>query len=370
MNRALAALGLILCIAYWPYINGAATAPRWMVIAACVPLLLFLVPRVEITRAHVVGFLFVAWSLLTLTWTATWYDSVDAAWKLVLLVGCFALGSALSDLRPLYRGMAIGIGISSILVLTDALGLFSVPKHHGLAGLFVNSLFLAEIAALVLVGAFANFLPWPYLVAVAPSVFLTGGRAPLLAIGVVFVARLWRTSRDAALATIAVLCIGAMIAIVLRPDSVFERLDIWSDTLRGLSAFGHGLGSFAGLFPQYARLVDASANRFENPHNEFLQIAFETGIPGLVLALAFCWLILKTESPERYVFIAFVVEACFAFPNHLPCTAFLAALVAGHAARALPVVRLGAAERGIAERAGLDRHHIAASLTRLSDGSR
>jgi hypothetical protein len=106
--------------------------------------------------------------------------------------------------------------------------------------------------------------------------------------------------------------------------------------------WGHGLGALGSNFALFAHATDPMPVRNAFAHNDFLQIAYELGVPGLVLILAFVGLVLKAGGPERYIFIAFIVEANLAFPSHLPTTGAIAATVAGVAAGRLPRLCLAA----------------------------
>ena len=75
-------------------------------------------------------------------------------------------------------------------------------------------------------------------------------------------------------------------------------------------------------------------------HNDLVQVAYELGLPGLALALAFIWFVLQSDRPERFVFLALIVEAIFAFPTHLATTGAIGALLAGVSVCDLPRVCL------------------------------
>jgi hypothetical protein len=136
------------------------------------------------------------------------------------------------------------------------------------------------------------------------------------------------------------LATGAALWIWKGHNSVDDRLNIWTDTVMALNFWGHGLGSLGSNFALFAHITDPLPVRNVYAHNEFLQIAYELGAPGVILALTFVALVLKGGGPERYIFIAFLVEANLAFPSHLPSTGAVAALCAGAAAHRLPRLRL------------------------------
>lgn len=332
MRWTLTALGFAVMTAYWPGISGATTTPRWTVIAIAVPLLLFCGDRIKVTAAHALGLLFVAWCTLSLTWSASPLDGIDALWQLLLLAGMFALGSDVADFRPVIVGAASGIGISSAVMVAQWLGWIDLPSYHLPGGMFYNANYAAEAAALVAVACAAHRMWWGASMA-APSLILAGSRGALLAVFAAAAAWLWGRSRWAAIGLLAIMIgASALLASPAGQQSIERRLAIWSDTARDLSIAGHGIGSFRTAFPAHAVKTDLTHERPARAHNEPLDVAFETGLIGLALALTFCATLVGPLNPERLVLIALAVECCFAFPLHMPATAFLGMLVAGHAA--------------------------------------
>jgi O-antigen ligase len=360
----LGCFGFGLAVAYCPFIHGAPTTPRWLLLAAVVPISLIvalLVGRtIKITAAHIVGAAFIGWACLSLAWSSSSYDSIGALWELLLLAGCFALGSLIDDLSPFFAGAAIGLGISSALVLIDVATGWRIEDIAGsvaptpLSALFGNKNYLAEMAALVCVGIFAyqpineidiRWSPLRFLALVGclvPALALTGARGALLAIAVVTIIGVWQMGeRWVAVGMVqGLVLIGIAIWVWKGHLSVDSRLHIWADTVLALNFWGHGIGTLGNNFSLFAHLTDPMPVRNVYAHNDLLQIAYELGVPGVVFILGFIVLVLKGGGPERYIFIAFLVEAAFAFPSHFPSTAAIAAVCSGCAANRLPRLRL------------------------------
>jgi hypothetical protein len=111
---------------------------------------------------------------------------------------------------------------------------------------------------------------------------------------------------------------------------LIQRVGVWEDMLPGLRPWGHGLGSFIAEFPLYQHHTTALTLRFENAHNDFMQLAFELGIGAvLAAALVIAQLWGTPRSPAWYAMVVFLVEGCFGFPLYEPVTASLAAVCAG-----------------------------------------
>jgi hypothetical protein len=360
--------GFALMTAYWPGITGAATTLRWDV-AALLAVALFFAPRVRMTAVHCLGLALLAWLFLTVIWSEGQLDGTDAAFKLILAAIAFALGSTMKDLRPLLIGSAIGIGISSAIAIAQWLGWNGIETYdNGLAGLFHNRDRLGAAAALVAIGVAASCpRMWLLLPLLAPSLILTQSRAAWLAVVVgMFVIPI--RSRVASVlgmrCSLSILAMaGAIVTIVLHGHdvSIDQRLALASDTIGALNLFGHGLGSFWESFPAHAHLFSVATERPEHPHNEWLWLAYEGGIPAFVLGLAFAVSLWRAaaESPQRATMAGLFVLSFFAMPFHDPATLILGALCAGFLAGRRADHGVEAYDRGSQVRQG-----VAASLVR------
>lgn len=311
---------------YWPGISGAATSPRWAVLA----IIPWLITWQRATIVHWIGALFVAWAGLTMAWNPAPLDGINALFLLLIGAACFCLGDGLFDLRKIWIGAGIGIGLSSVAAIAQFFGYRGIAGLMPIHGLFVNENYMTEAAALVLVAVISERL-WYLVPCVLPALLLGQGRGGILAAAAPFLIKYRR--HPLALAAIATAIIGTVAVVTLHKDSgsMPERLQIWIGALHGVNFFGHGIGSFWTQYPAFDLRVNPPGNP-ETAHNEFITIAFELGVPGLILSVAFVWaLVMGPLSTARMVLIAFLVEAFFAFPAHLPTTAFLGMVAAGAA---------------------------------------
>src|SRR5262249_48748108 len=101
--------------------------------------------------------------------------------------------------------------------------------------------------------------------------------------------------------------------------------------------------SFQTAYPFGASRMDVFKRRPENAHNDYLELLYEIG-PGAFFAFAFLALCLfgphtRAAPAPRSVLIGFAACALVAFPSHLACSAYLAALCAGHLCRYRPSLR-------------------------------
>lgn len=342
---ALIVFGLLIAIAFWPGAIYGGQVLRWALIAIGPALIFIVYPRsINITLIHLVGFIFLLWLFITLAWTANIYDGLDIVLKLFFLAQVFVLGGRLLATRPIIIGFAIGLWLSSGIAVLQwiipnagyqglVLDQWVWPRTAGYAGLFVNDATFAWVLVLTIVAALTLYLWW-LIPGLLVGLFLLDSRVAWLSLGVTFVAWIWSKSR--LLASVLTICM-CLIGLVLyelgyKSAGTFERIDIWKDTINGFSLFGHGLGSFSTLFPQFADHIDTFTFKAIHAHSDILELIFETGFIGFGLALIFFTLLISTQSNSRFVIIAFIVIAAFAFPIYLPATAFLAALFAGRIA--------------------------------------
>ncbi len=111
----------------------------------------------------------------------------------------------------------------------------------------------------------------------------------------------------------AVLGAVAMIGLFMSPlhdrlakgdiTSIEERRVMWSDTLDAIPdfmPFGSGVGSFQTLYPRYEDQATITRVFTGHAHNDYLEIALETGILGILLLIAFLlWWAARTRSIWR-----------------------------------------------------------------------
>ena len=343
--------------AYWPGISGIATTPRWD-IGAALAIPLFFAPRLRMTAASVFGLLLVGFLILSLSWSEGWRDGVDQALKITVIAGAFAYGMTLDHLDGFLKGAACGLMVSLGVVVLQAFGSDWFPFHLRPAGLFFNPDYMAEVTACVIAIALWRLPLWWSLVLV-PLVVVSEARGAILALAVTGIAMLGRQPLRIKAALLAGV-MGLVAISVHRGVGIQTRLDLWRDTISGLTVWGHGLGSFWETFPHYAHAADISTWRPEHPHNEALWLTYEGGVVGVILGLGFCVaLVWNIRGPSRAILAVVGIEALFGMPLHDPATALFVACCAGHLSRDGGCVR----DLAVACRLAL-RPRLAAALAR------
>jgi hypothetical protein len=321
-----------------PWWNSAALALRWQLMALGSAALVCLLPRhkrAPPTHAHLIGLAMIAYCLLSVLWTPVFIQSVDAICKLIILALVFVVGRRLATLKPVYVGIGAGMTVNSAVLIFQRI---TIGDHNDHFGLFWNPTLNGEAAVLVLAALMAE-KQWLIGIGTWPSLILSGSRAALLSFAIVVMMQLWHAKyKYAAIsALIGLLCLAVVGVLWGKPLlQSGERLDIWRDTVSGLTLFGHGLGSFWTTFPEHAHFHNIMKSRPEHAHNDYLELIYELGL-GSILAL---WLAISSfrsaAHKERCVLVAFAVLATVGFPLYMPASAFIFAIVAGHAARGSP----------------------------------
>ena len=348
-------LGFLLTALYVPGISGAATTPRWALLAIALPLLLWNKPN-KLTIIHLLGLMFVAWSALSLLWTSNQLDGIGELIKVMILAQVFAYGSVLDDIIPIFLGMASGLLLSSAIAVAEiAWPGIVLTTTVAPSGLFINSGSLAEIAALVLIGLVydrrngvpsdAGRMSWCHLrydllgLGLLPCIVLPQSRGAWFALVAAGIAWVWSKSKLSALAllTLGSALIVYSLHIGFHVESAVQRLGMWSDAINGMDWRGHGIGSFWTDYAPLSNTLDIFIQRPEHLHNDWLEIVFEGGTIGIVLVaamgIAACLGRGRRSCLGVVVLAGFTAEAAVGFPLHNPCTAFVAALCLGHLAR-------------------------------------
>lgn len=208
----------------------------------------------------------------------------------LLMISVPMLFALIADLRGKVRNQRAG---SAVMLVAVAGSLVL------LVGIFLN-------------GSLAALLLGPAVVMTSATMLLPQGmrlRGPLTAV---------------ALASMA-----AILIVYLTPlndkfaasnaTSFDSRQTMWSTTMPAIRdnlLLGSGVGSFQQVYPQYEDPAAVTATFVNHAHNDYLEIALETGIPGLLLVAAFLWWwvsravpIWRSAAVDRYALAGSIVSA-------------------------------------------------------------
>ncbi len=184
------------------------------------------------------------------------------------------------------------------------------------------------------------------LIAIGTAVFLSGSRVGVLSIfisSLVFFLfqknSLSKLKRFRYYKLFSVLALIPVIIVVFyfyhqKEDSADGRFLIWrvsSEMIKDKPVFGHGYGAFQAKYMDYqAEYFKKNPNskyailadNVKQPFNEFIKVAVEFGIVGLVVILSIIlfllWEIIKYKNEDGHLvfrgLISFLVFACFSYP--------------------------------------------------------
>lgn len=320
-------LGIGLATVNIPNWTSFAIPTGWTLLSCALPF--FFLHKVEMGVAHWLGAAFLFYVVISFLWCPIPAQAVWDLWLLGILAASFMLG-ARCDLKPLFIGFALGLGVSDLPMVPQFFGWNAIPFLWRPAGLFFNANALGETALLVAVALISLRLWWP-LVFTLPAIAVTFSRGAWLAGGVIGIVFLWQRFRLAGIALALAVLFPVLLLAAAKPDpGVSERIAIWTDTASGLSLFGHGPGSFWMLYPKYAKHSDTMQIRTEEAHNDFLELAFEFGIGALPLFTIFFFALWRTQEEAMWkTALAFLVIACVGFPMRVPIEGFLGMVALG-----------------------------------------
>jgi hypothetical protein len=313
-------LGLIVSLCYVPGVTGAYVATQWPVLSILLPFVLW--RRGPFTWLHAFGLAFIAYAAVHLVSVPVFADGVWGLWLLCIMGLSFWLGSTSGDLRPLYRGLAVGASASSVIGVFQYFGhpiVLRVSEHP--AGLYVNSVVQGMILALLVVALVSERM-WLWVPLLLPGLLLSNSRGAWLALAIgllsVYVRRAWIFG----LLGVA----GLVLMLRVQPMSSDEtRLIVWNAALHFLTPWGWGPGSFFSWLVPYRDTMITP----EYAHNDAIQLAFEYGIAAVVPIGLFGFVLAQTKAREWPVFVTFVALGCYSMPLWVPVASFLACVVAG-----------------------------------------
>lgn len=249
-----------------------------------------------------------------------------------VMIGALQVGSADPVNSPWYfykrtnHGVATGFfansnHMASLLVIGIAV-LFALigdlrdraknPKTQSAILVLAVAGALVLLVGIVLNGSLAVLLIGPPVLATSALMLLPG-----------------RMKLRGSLAGLALLGGLAMLVMYLTPvhdrlasgstTSVEERRTMWSNSMVAIAdhlPLGSGIASFPEIYPRYEDRLTITRTFANHAHNDYLEIALETGVPGILLLVAFLFWwgrrlasIWRSQLPDRYAQAATIVTA-------------------------------------------------------------
>ena len=290
------------------------------------------------------------------------YDSISALLALLPPLGMLAATLVLRAYKPswlaasLVAGTLAGVLLGILQVSTPGTSwyLYRISNFGVATGFFANSnhmasLLLAGLAFIAALGATFREQSKDARHRTSVLALAAGGLAVVL-IGLllnrslagyglglpVIVASLLlllgTRSRLARVGAIAA-CVTSLLAVIILwtspvgsrmgPDptgaSVSSRQEMIAGSVQLLEEFGlagTGTGTFAKLYPQIENAAEIDRFYVNHAHNDYLELAIETGLPGILLVLIFLgwwihavWQMLRSPSADQFAVAGAIVSA-------------------------------------------------------------
>jgi hypothetical protein len=324
----------VLTVLAFPFLPSGGTVPRWAFLSLICAWFLFKI------RIPPLLILFAVYLTVMAYIAPVVYEAAFIFWHFLVLAVLFCWAQHRNKeeyfLEMVTIGAALGMTVNSVVVLIQAFTDWQgIPQLIPNSGLFYNHNMGAEAAAMVL-ALVVGYRLWWLVPGLLPTLWFAS-RAPILSLGIAGGLALWRISRFAAMLVplgCALFVFGVMKGeggfrgVVLSADFL-QRVGVWTDMLPQMTVWGHGLGSFIVDYPAFQRHTSSLMLRFENAHNDYLQVAYEMGLAGMLLiAILLAWMAAAPRSPAWYAMIVFLGEAAFGFPLYEPVSGALAACCA------------------------------------------
>jgi O-antigen ligase len=269
---------------------------------------------------------------------------MSAMWLLPPAAVLLTLVSIGTDRPDLMVWVLLGVTMAAMLLGTLQMGggttwyFYEFTNFGGLTGFFANTNHMATLLLVTvpfLAAIYARKLTPPdtrqkslalaVLAALASAFVISGvimikslaGIALLLPVGGASLIMILQGRRRAPLyAWLLIAAVGAgSTALVLTPSSgndltqagsatyQLTRYHAWPRTLAAALDFapmGSGVGTFVNVYPRYEDPTQVEMTYMNHAHNEYIEIALETGVPGLLLLAMFIhWWMRRTFSVWR-----------------------------------------------------------------------
>lgn len=319
-------LGFGVITIYIPGVIGASISTGWLFLIIVTPILLL---YCDLKLG--LGFLFLCYATISLAWSKTLNIAYFQLLQIIALGCVFVIGQNVKSLEAIFKGLALGLGVSAIAAIAQKLGYFGVyTLNNQIAGLFINPNIYSEISAILLISLLVLKLWW-LIPLTLPGLVLAPSRTAILALGVGLILWAWRRNKlHGVVALVVSLVIGLLIyQSKFNIGSISERFDLWIDTIKGFTLLGNGVGSYEILFPLYAEHINTELARPKYAHNDLLNLIYEFGI-GSLLILMVLFNAFKSGREETAILATVFIVSLFTYPLHVPATAFIAFLVAGY----------------------------------------
>lgn len=326
-------LGLLLPICFVSGYTGVTIPTQWVLLSCVLPFSLW--KDAKLNSFHWLWVAFVAYSCIAILWSVSTTDAVFGVWRAVIWALAFWYGTVAISLTPLWKGLAVGLSISTIFAFAQALGYHPILGGEAqTAGLLYNNTVAGASIGLVLIALTCDRL-WHYMPMLIAGLALTQSRGGVLIVAVALISKYLHW-----IFALALLILGASYFAYQEIPTDSWRLQIWGYAIRGITFFGWGPDAFNSVY-YIIRNADLHPS-FGHPefvHNDILQLWFEFGIAAICPIAALAYAGTKTDRHYWPVAIGYGALSLFYFPLYTPVPAFIGCVVAGYLCRSHDPVR-------------------------------
>ena len=272
---------------------------------------------------------FVLWAFVGCFLSRAPYLSFTMYWSLIVCAYFYALCRSITDWRPVFKVIQSLFFLMCLLLIMQLIGKdtllnfnLSTPVIMGTIG---NKMMFSSFACCLAPLLIFNPLNWiPLLI----MVIITGSSGAIMAMGLGLSTLLWfkvkRLRWLIASIVIAIVLYAGVTGDIKTFFGTAGRGPVWKKTIELIvkTPLGHGIGTYKVLFPYLcgAEIRDQQPGReWARAHNDFLQIPFETGIPGLILLAGWVISILRrVKNPLKLAGLMILVGTMLVhFPMRL-----------------------------------------------------
>lgn len=327
-------LGLLLPICYCAGITGAAIPTQWAFLSITLPIFLW-----NRTPMNWLGLGLLALAAVSILWMGNPHTGVFGCWLVIIWLLSSRLGSVSKSLTQLWKGLAIGLSISSIVAVIQWFGYAPVLVAEGPPpGLLFNSTAQGAAIALVVIALICYRLWW-YIPVPLIGLALSQSRGAWLVIALGLIAKYFNP-----LLSLSILTAGCLVFAYTPNPADTQRLEVWGMALNGLDWIGWGPFSFNDIY--YIRPTGPPFHP-EHVHNDFIELWFEYGIFALLPFAALGIALTRIRSRTWPILFSWACLACFYFPLYTPITAFIGCVCLGHILRNYSLLRDERFSRGL-----------------------
>jgi len=279
--------------------------------------------------------LLVVWCFVSSFLSRAPFISFTAYWSIIVCAYYYALCRKIDDWSFVLKSLQALFLFLCLLVIMQGIGKDTLLnfKHatpaitSTIGNKMIASSFMCILAPFLII----NPLNWIALFIIS---FITASSGAVMALSMGLGTLLWVGVKKLRWVIVAVI-LGALLVAALSGDiktffSKAGRGPVWAKTVELCvkRPLGYGIGTYHVLFPYMcgAEIRDqAPGQEWNTSHNDFLQVLYETGFPGLVLLLGWIVSIVRNvKNPLKLAGLAILVGTMLVhFPLRVCQCAFI-----------------------------------------------